>query len=180
MLNENVLDDATQSSRGKRSRSPITDEVNSLLGLGVPELGAPPKKKQAKKPVAEKKPRGKVIKIDGLTIEQHRRKMGDSVKASISCDKYTIAARTHTTIECSFELFEALVIPNCLGTTPSKYSAKSEVIVCRAQTQGIAEMFGATKVKGGNRYSTFTANNMDLIFYPSTNRIDVWWTMDGY
>jgi len=117
-------------------------------------------------------------KINGLTLEQHRRAFGDQVKSKISCEKYTIAARTHVTLKCSFELFEALFAPACDQATPANYSILSEVIVCRA-TKNIADIFGATKIKGGNRYS-FTANCMDIIHYPRKGELDVWWTMDGY
>ena len=51
-------------------------------------------------------------KVNGKTLEQHRRALGDEVKSRISVEKWCVAAQTHAVTQCPFEVFEALVIPN--------------------------------------------------------------------
>ena len=47
-----------------------------------------------------------------MTLEQHRRSLGDTVNSKISVEKWTIEARTHATTSMPIEAFRALVVPH--------------------------------------------------------------------
>ena len=66
----------------------------------------------------KKSPKGS--KIKGKTIEQHRRAMGDAVKAQISVEKWCIKAKNHCVIEdVDASVFEQLVVVNAENVVPS-------------------------------------------------------------
>lgn len=118
-------------------------------------------------------------KVDGKTLEQHRRTMGDAVSSCISVQKWCVAARTHCVVECHPDVFRGLVMPNSISVVPADFSKDTPVVVALA-TKGASTIFGSTKLTGGTRMGSWTANQMQLIYTPSTQKMSCWWTMDGY
>ncbi len=61
-------------------------------------------------------------------------------------------------------MFRALVVPNCARVTPAEWeSAQVPVPVVAADVHGSASaaaIFGATKIKGGTRLGSWTADAM--------------------
>eukprot|EP00931_Biecheleriopsis_adriatica_P024307 TRINITY_DN15181_c0_g1_i4.p1 TRINITY_DN15181_c0_g1~~TRINITY_DN15181_c0_g1_i4.p1 ORF type:complete len:362 (+),score=67.22 TRINITY_DN15181_c0_g1_i4:127-1086(+) len=68
-------------------------------------------------------------KIAGLTIEQHRRALGDKVKANISVEKWAIQARTHATTTMPVEAFRALLVPHASTVIPETFEENDPVVV---------------------------------------------------
>jgi len=70
-------------------------------------------------------------KIDGLTLTQHKRMLGDQVKSKleIAGGKYDwhIKARCHLTTSLSREAFKAVVVPHVDSVTPAKFDDNTEV-----------------------------------------------------
>ena len=48
------------------------------------------------------------------------------------------------------------------------------VVVCPMNNQKAGEIFGVTKIKNGNRYSTFDLDSMSVILYPRTKKAQVY------
>lgn len=72
----------------------------------------------------------------------------------------------------------AQVVPNASSILPAAYSASSDVIVARLTgSDAIGEVFGRSKIKGGSRMGSWTANRAEFVYYPQTGTADVWWTM---
>lgn len=120
----------------------------------------------------------KAGKIDGKTVEQHRRALGDLVKRNISVEKWCIGARTSIETNTSLAVFEALVVPNATSVTPSNFGPSTPVVVVAVQSrEDLGEIFGHSKIKGGTRMGSWTADKADIIFFPPTGEMRVWWTM---
>lgn len=135
----------------------------------------------ARKTPTRSTPSKKKGKIGGKTVEQHRRALGDLVKKKITVEKWTVAAHTCMEATTSAEVFSALVVPNAASVVPADFSASTPVVVASVLTsKAIGEIFGHTKIKGGTRLGSWTANKADIVFYPPTGQLRVWWTMSGY
>lgn len=153
---------------------------------GDQAAGAGQQQPAAKKPRAPAAPRPKKEKPP--TAEQLRRAIGDVVKSKIEFTKYTIAARTQCTVNMDARTFELLIKPNASRITPDPNAngggavdlSSAPVVVARLTGSSIGEAFGRTKVTGGSRLGTFTANKCEVIWYPSRGIADLWWTMSGW
>ena len=105
-------------------------------------------KKVQKKAEEKKKPEPKAKKrrggkIDGLTVEQHRRAMGDQVKSKLrvlgGSGNYGIAASCHVSMSCSIEVFRSLVVPNATKVTPAQFDSSTPVVLAQVDsTQQVA------------------------------------------
>jgi hypothetical protein len=127
----------------------------------------------------EKAPKkGKVEKFGDLTLEQHKRALGDCVKKNITVEKWCIQASTSCETICLPEVFEKLVIPHATSMLPLEYSIHAPVIVVSIiGSEGIGEVFGSSKITGGTRMGSWKANKMDIIYVPETKVLRCWWTM---
>jgi hypothetical protein len=79
------------------SIAPDTDEVN---------LSA------AKKPKTSKPKPKQSDKIEGKTLDQHRRALGNEVKSKIQVEKFCVEAKTSIQTKTSLAVFERIVVPN--------------------------------------------------------------------
>jgi hypothetical protein len=153
---------------GGRTKQAQSAKLSIHQGCVKPAFGAaaPPAKK------------AKAGKIGGLTLEQHRRAIGDCVKHSIKVEKWCVDAKTHTEVDCTTEVFEALVVPNAHVVTPTPWSLATPVVVAQVAGGGpISEIFGASKIKGSTRMGGWCADKCDIIFYPPLGKMRIWWTM---
>ena len=116
-------------------------------------------------------------KAKGPTQEQERRRMGDAMKAQISFEKWAIEARTHVCVDVPYDTFEGLIVPNASRVTPDVFSEDSPVVVARLNGAAAGEVFGKTKLRGGSMYKTWSADCVDVVYYPATATADIWWTM---
>mmetsp|Transcript_6854 Transcript_6854/g.9040 ORF Transcript_6854/g.9040 Transcript_6854/m.9040 type:complete len:276 (+) Transcript_6854:59-886(+) len=133
-----------------------------------------------KRKVTANKSRTGKGKICGLTVEQHRRKLGDKIKSKIQVEKWAIEAKTHVTIdEVHHEVFRKVVLPHATEVIPSDgdpFTAKVVVVTIEG-SNSIGEVFGKTKIKGGTKLGSWSANMMDIIYFPDTREMRCWWTM---
>ncbi len=176
-------DERSGSGSGEDSSAPLVPAAkkpalaNKAAKAATPAAEA--RKAKAAEKAAEKAAAKAAERPGGLTIEQHRRAVGDAVKAKISMEKFTIAARTMVNVTMLPEVFRALVAPNCT-VIPAQWDASTEVVVASSRNaEAIAEICGSSKIKGGNMYAHFSAKKMDFIYVPATNQLRIWWTMCG-
>ena len=82
-----------------------------------------------KKTAAKKKGEGK---IDGLSLPQHRRMLGDLVRDKIQIaggqGNWHIKALCHVTTQMSMETFQAVVVPDAACLTPQHMDSSTEVL----------------------------------------------------
>ena len=117
-------------------------------------------------------------KVDGMTLEQQRRRLGNDVSLQISMRKYAIAANTHCTVDMGAATFKQLVVANANSVVPSDWNADTPVVVALMSGSGkIGEAFGKTKITGGNRYENYSASKMEVVYFPAQNRARLWWIM---
>jgi len=122
-------------------------------------------------------------KIDGLTLTQHKRMLGDQVKSKleIAGGKYDwhIKARCHLTTSLSREAFKAVVVPHVDSVTPAKFDDNTEVVLAEVKGMNQASaIFGSTKLRAGTRLGSWEVDKMDLVFRPKKEELRIWWTMN--
>lgn len=133
------------------------DKYLSKRTFGGPAATTEPPKKKAKT---------KPVKIEGKTVEQHRRMLGDAVKTNINVEKWGIEARTSMEAIKSLAVFKALVVPNSDFVTPSSFSLSTPAVVAGVRSSSaLGEIFGHTKIKGGTRAGSWTADKAYFIFF---------------
>ena len=95
-------------------------------------------KAQEKKKAEPKSKKRRGGKIDGLTVEQHRRVMGDQVKSKLrvlgGSGNYGIAASCHVSMSCSIEVFRSLVVPNASKVTPAQFDSSTPVVLVQVDS----------------------------------------------
>jgi hypothetical protein len=116
--------------------------------------------------------------VDGETLEGQKRRLGNLVSGQISMEKYAIAASTHVSCAMGVETFQQLVEPLAVSVVPVDWDEDSPVVVALMTGECIGEAFGKTKVRGGNRYSSFTASKAEVVFFPKARKARIWWIMD--
>lgn len=135
----------------------------------------------ARKTPNKNTPSKKKGRIDGKTVQQHRRALGDLVKNQINVEKWTLEATTCMETKTSLEVVKALVVPNATSVVPADFSAETPVVVASVESsKAIGEIFGHSKIKGGTRLGSWIADKADIVFYPPAGQMRVWWTMSGY
>jgi len=145
----------------------LLNEVDNVRESPIPQ----PKKRTSKKS----------NKIDGFTVEQWRRQLGNKAKATISFQKWTIKAQTHFTNPFTSEAFRALIVPHADEVHPANFNEKTPVIMASTNTYGKAgDIMGSSKLTGGSRYGTFHADKVDYIYVASKKELRVWFTMYGH
>ena len=131
----------------------------------------------AKKPAPKLKAASKLKSTSG-GYEMQRRALGDAVKANISVEKWCIGARCQCTTSTTLDVFRNLIAPNAAEVTPATFDASTPVVVAAIRGSASAgEIFGKTKITGGTRMGSWSANKMELVYFPPTGQLRCWWTM---
>jgi hypothetical protein len=164
-----------------------SDESTGVVALGAAAAGAAPvgadgvaaavapagKAAPARKP---RKPKAAGEKVP--THEQQRRRLGDAVKGHITFVKWGIQAHTHAEVELDAATFRANLVPHASRVTPADWTEASPVVVARIEGRAaLGEAFGKSKIVGGNRYQTWSAEKCDVVFRPADKAAALWWTM---
>ena len=124
------------------------------------------------------KTKSKPKKVGGLTVEQHRRKLGDAVKSRMSMEKYCMKADCHATVSLPVEMFRTIVVPHACSVTPKDFSSNTPVAVALVKgSQAAGEVFGKSKIKGGNRMETRSMEKAEVVYFPQREKARVWWVM---
>jgi len=144
----------------------------------VPVVTPPAKKvKKSPKPTASGS-KSKKKKVGGLTVEQHRRKLGDAVKQRLSMEKYCMKADCHSTVKLPLEMFREIVVPHACDVTPSHFDASTPVVVASVRgRQAAGEIFGKSKIRGGNRYEQCEMEKAEIVYFPTKQKARIWWIM---
>lgn len=58
-----------------------------------------------------------------------------------------------------------------------EYDDKTPVVVAALSNAAAGEIFGVSKVKGGNRYATVHLAAMVVILYPASKKAQAWLTV---
>ena len=91
-------------------------------------------------------------KVDGFTVEQWRRQLGNGAKKTITFQKWAIHAQTHFTNPFTSEAFRALIVPHADEYYPKDFTANTPVIMASTFTNRKAgEIMGGSKLNGGSR-----------------------------
>ena len=158
----------------KKSKSSSTVPT---LGLGLSKGSSSSKLKTPKSK--------KISKEKVPTLEQERRRIGDAVKANIHFLKWAIDASTHATLDMSFDVFKANIIPHAKSVVPVDLSIVPEVAVARISGfHACGEAFGKSKIVGGSRVQQWSADECDVIWKRCSTleggtegKADIWFSM---
>ena len=171
---------STSSSNPRDATEIITSDEESDQEYKENNEPSKPTPKRLKKfdTTSGKKKPAKTGKIEGLTLEQHRRALGDLVHGKIRCEKYTISAITFVTAKMSLHVFRELVLPHATKIVPENFDAETAVVVALLSgSEACGNVFGKSKIKGGNRMQQWSANRADVIFFPAEGNVRIHWTM---
>ena len=163
----------------RRASAPATYEINDT-DEDEAELSPIPTQKNKRKSTNTKQTasKSKKNKIEGLTLEQHRRKMGDAVKSRLSMEKYCMRADCHATVDMPMEVFKQLVVPHASKLTPDTFTATTPVVVALIKGREAAgEVFGKSKIRGGNKYEQRDMEKCDVVYFPASGKARIWWIM---
>eukprot|EP00092_Neocalanus_flemingeri_P095850 GFUD01121963.1.p1 GENE.GFUD01121963.1~~GFUD01121963.1.p1 ORF type:complete len:231 (-),score=88.30 GFUD01121963.1:149-790(-) len=201
------------SSQFSEEGETTTPEVTKEGETSTPEVTKVGDKRRSKdtenneakkgKPAAKKKAEGK---IDGLSLTQHRRMLGDQVRDQIEIaggqGNWHIKAKCHVHTQMSMEAFQAVVAPGAACLTPSQFDRNTEVVLLllqkvvaifltkvvlaevRNMDQAATILGSANKLRKGTRFvhkdgssSSWEVSTMDIVFMPKKKELRIWWTM---
>lgn len=119
-------------------------------------------------------------KIDGKTVEQHRRAFGDKFKEQINFAKYANTPACNVNIACSVDIFRGLIAPHASKLIPRKFDENTPVVVAELKTpEKVSKVFG--HIGGGMFKGRYIGGQKirrcDVVFLPSQKQVRVWWTM---
>jgi hypothetical protein len=78
-------------------------------------------------------------------------------------------------------VFRKLIVPNAKAVVPADFAADTPVVSALVVGNAAASaIFQLGNLRAGNRYSSFSADKFELVYFPPTKELRMWWTMDGY
>ena len=124
----------TMVSLSRYWSSQFSEEVDDAPVAPVPGVSKTGDEKRSmdteNNPAKRKKTATK--KIDGLSLPQHRRMLGDLVRDKIQIaggqGNWHIKALCHVTTQMSMETFQAVVVPDAACLTPQHMDSSTEVL----------------------------------------------------
>ncbi|KZV76253.1 hypothetical protein PENSPDRAFT_661283 [Peniophora sp. CONT] len=121
------------------------------------------------KPVAKRKP--KAADIVGI-CSLNKKDFGDKIKECLRLEKYEIQSMSFNMDVAWFRQF----FDSGAGVkiVPPIYDETTPVVVATLSNAVAGSLFGVTKIKNGNRYSTFHLSKMVVILYPAEQRAEAW------
>ncbi|KAG5654181.1 hypothetical protein H0H81_006563 [Sphagnurus paluster] len=125
-----------------------------------------------------KKPRAKKVAAPtpGLGYcSLSKKDFGDKIKSALVLEKYEIQSmRFYVKMDVAF--FRTFFGGNA-RITPQEYDQNTAVVVAELNNAQAGQVFGVSKIKNGNRYSTYHLASMMVVFYPSTGNASCWLTV---
>ena len=167
-----------------------------VSGSGVGKMGDKRRNKDMEIKHVKKRKTG--VKIDGLTVTQHKRMLGDQVKDKLMIaggrGNWHIKAQCQVISNMSTQAFKAVVIPHAASVTPDIFDKNTEVVeddedfdnfvnfikvvlVELKNMEQASAIFGCTKLRKGTRMGGWEVNTMDIVFKPRLEELRIWWTM---
>ena len=76
-------------------------------------------------------------------------------------------------MSCILPTHRPLYTPNTDNPIPV-YDENTPVVVATLSNHAAGQTFGVSKIKNGNRYTTYDLSLMTVVFYPPTKKAQVW------
>ena len=158
----------------KKAKTSDDNETNATITPSSPTITSPALPTPQNHVAANPKPKKK----KAMTQEQYRRKMGDAIKSHLSMEKYCMRADCHANVKLPIHIFKNLVVPNSVSVTPEVFNEQTPVVVASIEgALAAGEVFGKSKIKGGNRYETREVEKVEFVFFPPSEEARLWWIM---
>lgn len=175
--NDNINNNIDNNTNNK------DNNYNSILIEDSPKAernGITSRKTKTPTPKGPTKAKKPARSSTGMTIEQHRRKMGDAVKSRLSMEKYCMKADCHATVDVPMDVFRNLVVPNAKSVVPEVFTGDTPVVVASiVGSLAAGEVFGKSKIKGGNRMEQREIEKVEFVYFPLRKKARIWWIMYG-
>ncbi|KAF8899663.1 hypothetical protein CPB85DRAFT_1327392 [Mucidula mucida] len=97
---------------------------------------------------------------------------GDKIKACFKLEKYDIQPMSFN-VEMDVAFFRSFFGSAGVAIVPASYDESTPVVVATLTNRTAGAVFGVSKIKNGNRYSTYELDRMVVILYPSTKQAQV-------
>ncbi|KJZ69678.1 hypothetical protein HIM_10925 [Hirsutella minnesotensis 3608] len=112
------------------------------------------------------------------TCSMDKKQIGDCIKAALALNKYALN-RTYINLQMDTAFFRTLFVDNDklskpLSVTPAEFDDTTVVVVVDLTHHQAGELFGVSKVKGGNRFATTHLAAMCVLFYPTRGTAKIW------
>ena len=90
-------------------------------------------------------------------------------------------ADCHTVLtDVPMNVYEKLVVPNSVSVIPLRFTKETPVVVASiVGSLAAGEVFGKSKIKGGNRYEQCEVRKVEFVYFPKKMKARVWWVMYG-
>jgi len=135
----------------------------------------PPKPATEQNDVAPKKPK-KHNAVAAGHCSLSKKEFGDRIKKSLALEKYG-SQRTRINMEMDVAFFRAFFNRSGILIVPPDFDERTPVVVAELNHNQAGEVFGVSKVKGGNRMVTTYLLSMCVVLYPAQKRASAWLTV---
>jgi len=107
-----------------------------------------------------------------------KKDFGDKIKAALVLEKYNQQV-TLITLDMDVAFFRSFFGAGITGIkiTPEIYDENTPIVVAELTYHAAGEVFGVSKVKGGNRMATIHLAQMCVTLWPQEKRAKAWLTV---
>ena len=162
---------------------PTEGVKKSVAGNTIPQPASVSRKRKVsadadtprtrKKANPSKSAPGTTVGDCGLT----KKEFGDAIKSTLALNKYGLN-RTVIPMRMDAVFFRAFFAPvEGVKITPAKFDDNTPVVVADLGHEQAAELFGVSKVIGGNRMEATHLVAMAVVLYPRERRAMAWTTV---
>ncbi|KAK7463569.1 hypothetical protein VKT23_006915 [Stygiomarasmius scandens] len=142
-----------------------TSLKRKLENADAGEVAPAPKKKAAPKKVA-----ATAIGMCSL----NKKEFGDRIKDCLRLEKYDIQPMMFS-MNMDVAFFRSFFASNPnVKITPQEFDDTTPVVVANLSNKAAGEVFGVSKIKNGNRMSTYDLRAMVVILYPVQQKAQAW------
>ncbi|KAL1742834.1 hypothetical protein HDZ31DRAFT_65617 [Schizophyllum fasciatum] len=153
-------------------QSNLLTELDSIAGAKrYLEVDATNEAPAAKQPKTKKAAARKSISSGFCSL--NKKDFGDKIKACLTLEKYAIHRMTFS-VEMDVDFFRNFFTAPGTQIVPEVYDECTPVVVATLNNRAAGETFGVSKIKNGNRYSTYNLSLMTVVFYPAAKNAQVW------
>ena len=124
------------------------------------------------------------LQWDRIVVERTRKlaalvkkDIGDKVKASLAVEKYKTNLAGSVEWKTDLDTLKTMWLPYASAVTPpaEELSADTPVVVLEMCGIALGAVLGRTKIKNGNRMVTTEVAVANLVYYPPTQRVKLWY-----
>ncbi|KAL1725146.1 hypothetical protein EV714DRAFT_277788 [Schizophyllum commune] len=102
-----------------------------------------------------------------------KKDFGDKIKSCLTLEKYAIQRMTFP-VQMDVDFFRNFFVAPGTKIVPEVYDENTPVVVATLSNHAAGQTFGVSKIKNGNRYTTYDLSLMTVVFYPPTKKAQVW------